>query len=396
MELKNQELSSGSQTFGINARPVPQVRLSLPDYWTIPYTRGWLALKGHLSYGKPTDTRWQKDFTGEKTRYVEDALLHTKAGYLRIGPKNITMELGLEMACQFGGSTHYGTSKNNKVIKNKSDLKAFFDAFIPGGTDVGEAGETGAYENAGGNHVGSWVARLNIDQPSWNLGVYADHYFEDHSSMLFLDYDGYGSGENWNKKEKSRYFRYDLKDIMLGVELQLKRNAWLSNIVAEYIYTKYQSGPLYHDHTMNISTHISGRDNYYNHGRFGGWQHWGQVMGNPLYLSPLYNEDGQVLVKNNRFVAWHFGISGNPLSGLHYRLLATTQKGYGTYGELYSDPRDNFSFLAEGQYSFPTVSCFGGWSVKGAVGFDSGDIYGKQVGFQLTVAKTGLLIFGKK
>ena len=31
MELKNQELSSGSQTLGINARPVPQVRIALPD-----------------------------------------------------------------------------------------------------------------------------------------------------------------------------------------------------------------------------------------------------------------------------------------------------------------------------------------------------------------------------
>ena len=31
MELKNNELSSGSQTLGINARPVPQVRLALSD-----------------------------------------------------------------------------------------------------------------------------------------------------------------------------------------------------------------------------------------------------------------------------------------------------------------------------------------------------------------------------
>jgi uncharacterized protein involved in high-affinity Fe2+ transport len=49
MELKNQALSSGSQTLGINARPVPQVRLALPEYWTIPGTRNWLALKGHIA-----------------------------------------------------------------------------------------------------------------------------------------------------------------------------------------------------------------------------------------------------------------------------------------------------------------------------------------------------------
>ena len=52
MELKNQELSSGSQTLGINARPVPQVRIALPEYWSIPGTRNWLSLKGHIAYGK--------------------------------------------------------------------------------------------------------------------------------------------------------------------------------------------------------------------------------------------------------------------------------------------------------------------------------------------------------
>ena len=60
MELKNQTLSSGSQTLGINARPVPQVRLALPEYWTVPILNGWLQMKGHIAYGKFTDQNWQK------------------------------------------------------------------------------------------------------------------------------------------------------------------------------------------------------------------------------------------------------------------------------------------------------------------------------------------------
>ncbi len=70
MELKNQELSSGSQTLGINARPIPQVRVALADYWTIPYTHGWLSIKGHIAYGMQTDDRWQKDFTQQQSRYT--------------------------------------------------------------------------------------------------------------------------------------------------------------------------------------------------------------------------------------------------------------------------------------------------------------------------------------
>jgi hypothetical protein len=161
-------------------------------------------------------------------------------------------------------------------------------------------------------------------------------------------------------------------------------------VVVEYLYTKYQSGPVYHDHSQNISTHISGQDNYYNHNIYTGWQHWGQVMGNPLYRSPLYNESGVIRVENNRFVAWHVGLSGEPLHRLRYRVLATTQRGYGTYSGLYPVPRDHFSLLGELSYGLPR----GGWSVKGAFGLDSGDIYGDQVGFQLTVAKAG--VFGKK
>ena len=73
--------------------------------------------------------------------------------------------------------------------------------------------------------------------------------------MFFLDYDGYGEGEEWQDRKKNRYYRYKLKDIMLGAELNLPHGTWLRNVVFEYLYTKYQSGPFNHDHTMNIPDH---------------------------------------------------------------------------------------------------------------------------------------------
>ena len=108
-------------------------------------------------------------------------------------------------------------------------------------------------------------------------------------------------------KSGDGYFRYDFKDWLLGAELKLKQTPWLEGIVVEYLYSKYQGGPVYHDHTSNVDIQISGRDNYYNHHLFTGWQHWGQVMGNPLYRSPLYNDDGHIEVEHNRFKAWHLG-----------------------------------------------------------------------------------------
>jgi len=390
MELKNQQLSTGSQTLGINARPIPQVRLALPDYWTVPFTKGWLHIKGHIAYGMRTDDRWQKDFTNQQSRYLEHGLFHSKAGYLKIGNDYgwypVSLELGLEMACQFGGTT-YNVGNVDGPVENSHGLKSFWHAFLPFGTDATD----GTYSNAEGNHLGSWLMRLNFDYERWYLGIYADHFFEDNSGMFHISYAGYGEGDEWNVKKRNRYFFHALKDWLLGAELKLKHASWVNNVVAEFMYTKYQGGPLYHDKSPYNNEHICGRDNFYNHHLQTGWQHWGMVMGNPLYLSPLYNDDGTVRVLNNRFVAWHLGLAGDPNERLHYRLLATWQRSFGTYDDLFRDPQESVSVMGEATYRLPK-----GWTLKGAMGFDTGETYGKNFGCQLTVAKTGLLKLKRK
>lgn len=391
MELKNQKLSSGAQTLGINARPVPQARIALNEYWSVPFTKGIVAIKGHIAYGRFTDDNWQKDFTEKKHTYVEDYSYHSKAGYIRIGDperfKPISLELGLEMAAQFGGTTYREIKGKFHVYNNQGGLKGMWDAFMPGGS---EASETD-YKNVSGNQLGSWLARLNFDYDNWYLGVYADHFFEDHSAMLMFEYDGYGTGEEWNVKKDKRYFMYALKDIMLGADFRLKNSfTWINNVVVEYLYTKYQSGAVYHDHTQQMPDHISGIDNYYNHHMYPGWQHWGQVMGNPLYRSPIYNTDNRIEVENNRFIAWHLGIGGEPAENLSYRLLATYQKGWGAYKRPFADPHESINMMGEATYTFNESSALKGWSIKGAAGFDHGKIYGNNVGLQLTIRKTGL------
>ncbi len=388
MELKNNRLSSGSQTLGVNARPVPQVRVALPDYWTIPALGRWLSVKGHVAYGIFTDDDWQKDFTKQHSRFTEHALYHSKAGYLMIGKPYafypLYLEVGLEMAAQFGGTSyHIGNDGKPVGVKAGHGLKDFYNAFIPGGQDATD----GAYGNIEGNQLGSWVGRLTYDADTWKAAIYYDHYFEDHSQMFFLDYDGYGEGSEYMQKKKHKFFLYSLKDIMLGGEVNIKQGRWLRSIVLEYLYTKYQSGPVYHDRTSNIPDHIAGRDNYYNHNNYTGWQHWGQVMGNPLYRSPIYNDNGQIRVEDNRFVAWHLGLEGEPADRLDYRVLASWQRGYGTYDKPYTPkPRHNGSFMVEAAYHFPHE-----WVVKGSYGMDFGSILGHNKGLQITIIKSGKL-----
>src|SRR3712207_134915 len=386
MELKNNRLSSGAQALGINARPVPQVRLALPEYWVLPIGNDWLRIKGHVAYGMMTDDNWQHDFTNRQSKYADRVLYHSKAGYLMIGNPDrfypLSVELGLEMAATFGGTLHFTEGKGPlKTVKSGMGLRDFWHVFVPGGADVGET----MYQNIAGNQLGSWLARVNYETDGWKLSLYADKFFEDHSAMFQLDYDGYGQGEEWGVKKRRRYFLYDFKDMMLGLELHLKRGWWLQNVVLEYLHTDYQSGPIYHDHTKTLSDHISGDDNYYNHYLYTGWQHWGQVMGNPLYRSPIYNKDGSIGVQSSRFRAIHLGVSGRPVETVDYRLLATVQQGWGTYAYPFTEMKRNVSVMGE-----VSMRLGSGWQLKGACGFDEGDLLGHNYGLQFSVSKAGL------
>lgn len=91
-------------------------------------------------------------------------------------------------------------------------------------------------------------------------------------------------------------------------------------------------------------------------------------------------------MSDNRFVAWHLGIDGHPTSQMDYRVLASWQRGYGTYDIPYTKPRHNVSFMAEATYHLPHA-----WTVSCAYGMDFGSILGHNAGLQLTISKSGLL-----
>jgi hypothetical protein len=94
-----------------------------------------------------------------------------------------------------------------------------------------------------------------------------------------------------------------------------------------------------------------------------------------------------VAVENNRFWAWHLGLSGHPIAPLHYRVLATWQRGWGTYDLPFVNPEHNFSWMAEAEYKFAEQTALAGWNVKAAVGMDRGKILGNNFGGQITIAK---------
>ena len=200
------------------------------------------------------------------------------------------------MATQFGG-TIYNLDATHPKVELDHGLKAFWNAFFSGGNDPTD----GVYANNSGNMLGSWIADISYKFPTWKVRAYYDHFFEDHSGLFMLGSGGWNAD---NTKQSRHFTGYKLKDGLWGVEVTLPKNRFVSDIVYEYLYTKYQSGPLYHDHTAQIPDEVGGKDGYYSHNLYLAWAHWGQVIGNPLITSPIYNKDRVLQIRNNRLFSW--------------------------------------------------------------------------------------------
>lgn len=373
MEFANPELSSGDMVMSTNTHPIPQIRLEMADFWDVPGTNGWLGLKAHIAYGWFTDNHWQSTFAGSDKCHTNNSHYHSKALFFRIGNEQklkLTFTGGIKVDCQFGGEGWNLTQRkddNNIIdlsyVNMNNGLKSYWNALIFGGSNPND----GDFKNVEGNHVGSWYGNLNYKGNGWSARGYFQHFFDDHS-QLFLQY-------GW-------------KDMLWGLEGHLPKNPFVSTVLAEFISTKDQTSPVYHDATPQLPIQISGKDNYYNHMVYGAWQHWGMNVGNPLIISPAYNESHQVAVNHNRIRAIHLGVSGDLAKSIHYCILYTHMRSWGTYDVPLTDTKYNDFVLAELTFRPQRLK---GWSVTGALGMNRGDLLQKSTGGALSIKKEGIL-----
>lgn len=154
----------------------------------------------------------------------------------------------------------------------------------------------------------------------------------------------------------------------------------------------HQSGPVYHDKTEENPQQISARDDYYANHIYGAWQMGGFVMGNPLILSPLYNEylgaKGSLLPRHNRVRVHHIGLMGRPSGQWAWRALYTHQLSLGTYINPVTDPATANYLLLETTY---TPRWGHGLSFTAAYGHNDGNLLGRSNGGMLTVRFAGWL-----
>lgn len=360
--IEDRSLSSGSMVWSGNSRPIPQVWIGIPHFTEVPGTKGWMQLKGGISYGAFTDNRYQKKHKIPGGRYSENVLYHRKNLLLRFGKQTSFYGIiGIDMAAQFGG-TVYNSDPYFPVMKFEHNLKAFLKVLVPssGGSNIIDQ------VNIVGNHLGSYLMEFGYNKNLYSIRAYYEHYYDDHSGMIF----------------KNKF------DGLWGIEFRSKAKKYLTGFVFEIMNSTHQSGPFLWDKTDMIPIQVSDGDNYYAHAAYNGWTHAGHTMGTPFISSPGYNRDHFLGFTNNRSRAFHTGIDGYITPKISYRILAGHQRGWGTPNIPFKHIAHQFSGLAEARYS-PTR--LHGWEFLLSAAFDKGTLFDDNWGVQFGIRKSGIL-----
>ena len=109
--LRNNLLSTGAFAKGTNAKPIPQLRIGTTDFWTVPFTKGWLQIHFEGGYGKFLDSQYREDVYNDHRdvnyKYSTGIWYHQKHLYFRSNPaKRFYVTAGVEHVAQFAGNKY--------------------------------------------------------------------------------------------------------------------------------------------------------------------------------------------------------------------------------------------------------------------------------------------------
>ena len=382
---KNRYLSTGALSYSGNSKPIPELRIGIPDYVRIPILGSWFSIKGHLGYGRLTDAKWRKNHNAEG--YIDGILFHSKSAFIRFGDTErfpLQVTLGLEMNNIFGGTLY----RNGEVKEMPSDAAAYWTVLFPF-HHIEQQG------NEDGDNLGSWHLNFDYYLNDWRIGAYYEHFYEDHSAMLGIEYKNNSEGD----KDFLFYgFRRNWFDGLFGIEVNAPEGIpFFRDVVVEFLNTRGQSGPICHSvaHTtpaegMAVIEEVDGRDGMYNHSIYDSYSHYGYAIGNPVLISPAYNDNNSARFRSNRVQMFHIGIDGGITNKIDYRFLATSTQHWGCYGAPLKEVERVTSVMLEFSYRMGDAYDWK-FTLSGAMDFDSGAggsyLLGTNRGVMLTVSK---------
>ena len=374
--IVNSKLSSGDLVWSHNSRPPVGLRAGFIDFQNIPFTKGWVQIKGEFGYFRELDDKWLENHYNYYNHFITTGKwLHYKSLHLRTNPNQpVVFTIGAQSACQFGGTAdYYENGQVTRTVKMDADAKAFFRTFI-----AGSGGKSAGDSFVEGNHLGTWDIALEGNlKDGKQLRAYTQWLWEDGSGIGKMNgFDGL-----WGLEYRNA----------IGQPL-------VDGAVIEYIDFTNQSGPIHW--TPNdlpgtpITSHSSGADDYYNNYIYNGYQSRGMSIGSPFVKSPLYNLDGYMRYRDNVMRGFHAAVSGWLHEDWSYRLMGSYRKAWGTPLLPRTGSVDDFSMALNIQYH-PGKELMG-WMINATVAMDHGKLYGNNWGGMLGITYSGNFNFKKR
>jgi len=341
------ELSSGGMLWSQNSRPIPKISIETNGFVDIPYTKGYVAVKGGLSHG------WFNDNVG-----MTGLLLHQKYIAINLGGTfPVNLNYGLYHVAQWGGTSSYGT------------IPATLDNYLR--IFMGKSGSAGASEsdqiNVLGNHIISQNLGLDIKFQSAIVSLYWQNLTED-PPIRFIT-----AAPN-------------VKDGLWGLSVKFPKFKLFNKFVVEYLSTTDQSGP-WHDLDGVI---FGGDDRYfYNDQIPQGWSYRGMTIGNPWLTSPKYNQDGSTTVMNDRVRLFYFSGKGQWKS-LDYKLTTAYSENFGFGNPSFTNCKRQLSYQIETSTALKMIK---NARVSLAISGDNGTMYGNNIAILAGFSYSGFFGF---
>lgn len=325
-------VSNGNIAYSGNARNMPGYNFST-DVIYLPFTNRKVGFYANFA-----------DYIMLDNRYMDKTHVHNCGFYFFAHfTDRIDFWFGLEDWAQWAGTSPKG-------VKFPSNFNAYLRIItgMKGGSDASRSDQI----NVLGNHLGRELIKLRYRGDNFTITAAHDIPYNDGSGMGFQNFPDGINTIHFSFKEKNR---------------------WISDILYEYHYTKWQSGDT-HDRPATPEEKakqdpsdpfygrivIGGLDNYFNSGEYrSAWTHYGRSVGSPILFPYEKNSNGMTLgSENTRYVAHHIGIRGKFAKKLPYKALLTYYQCFGQYrqkeqSKYASAPRE-FSFAFEGEIPLNT------------------------------------------
>ena len=339
------ELSSGGMLWSQNSRPMPKISIETNGYIDVPYTKGYMAVKGGLSHG------WFDENIG-----IKNLLLHHKYAYIKLGGSfPVTVNYGVQHVAQWGGeSTKYGT-----MPETFSNYLRIF---------AGKSGGPGASQsdqiNVLGNHIISQNLGLDINLKSVIVSLYWQNLTEDPPVRFITS-------------------TMNVQDGLWGMSVRLAAFRLFHSFVLEYMSTTDHSGP-WHDLDGVI---FGGGDEYYKNGQIPqGWSYKGMTIGNPWITSPKYNQDGTLDTKNNSVRLYYFSGKGE-YKALNYKTTLAYSENFGIGIPSWSTCKRQLSYQLETSTKLNFIK---NTTASIAISGDNGAMYGNNLALILGLSWSGI------